>query len=50
MRLSDDEVERARMPSDDHGHRGDHVLETLARIDEPEGRQDRAAFNAELSL
>src|SRR5207245_11068368 len=50
MRLSDDEVERTRMPSDDLGHRRDHVLETLTRIDEPEGGQDRAIFNAKLSL
>ena len=50
MRLSDDQVESARVTLHDLGHRRDHVLETLPRIDEAEGRQDRAVFDAELAL
>src|SRR5207302_9388520 len=50
MGLADDEVQRVRMGSDDRRHRRDHVLESLARIDEPEGRNDRSLLDAELSL
>ena len=38
------------MVSDHLGHRLDHVLETLARIDQTEGRDQRPAFHAELGL
>src|SRR5438270_13634579 len=50
VRLSDDQVEGTGVARDDLGHRRDHVLETLARIDEAKGRQDRSVIHAQLPL
>ena len=50
MRLTRDEVEGVRMPRNDTGHRLDHVLEPLARVDQAKGRDDRPPFDAELLL
>ena len=50
MRLSDDQVEGTGVARDDLGHRRDHVLEALARIDEAKGRQDRSVIHAQLPL
>src|SRR5438105_7232579 len=50
MRLTDDQVQRVRVPSDDARHRIDHVLKALAWVDEAEGGDDRPAFDAKLPL
>ena len=50
MGLAGDQVQGSGVVSDHLGHRLDHVLETLAGIDQTEGRDQRPAFHAELGL
>src|SRR6185503_15857507 len=42
MGLTDDQVQGSRITGANRGHRLDHVLETLAWVDQAEGRDDRA--------
>jgi hypothetical protein len=46
--LADDEIQRRRVVLADRPHGLDHVLQPLARIYQPEGRDDRASAQVEL--
>ena len=47
MRLPEDEIQRFGVAFDDVAHRFDRVLESLAAIDQAEGRDHQALADAE---
>ena len=50
MGLSQDDVDCIRVVSHDLRHRADHVLDTLAGREQPEGEDHTPAFHVELVL